>query len=46
MVEALITWFMQNPLKGVAMLAGLSVVIGLVLVPGLHEVTDRGHPKC
>jgi hypothetical protein len=30
----------------VAVLAIASIVIGLVLVPGLHEVTDHGHPKC
>lgn len=46
MIEAAITWVMHHPLEGVAVLAVLSVVIGLVLVPGLHEVTDHGHPKC
>jgi hypothetical protein len=30
----------------VAALAGFSIVIGLVLIPSLHHVTDHGHPRC
>ena len=46
MIEAAITWAMHNPLESVAILAVASIVIGLFLVPGLHEVTNHGHPKC
>jgi hypothetical protein len=46
MIEFLITWMCDNPLQGVAALAGLSIVVGLVLIPGLHELAGHGHPRC
>jgi hypothetical protein len=45
MIDFLITWMLNNPLQGVAALAALSIVIGLVLIPGLHEIAGHGHPR-
>jgi hypothetical protein len=39
-------WALHNPLQCVAVLAGVSVLIGLFLVPRLREITDHGHPRC
>ena len=46
MIDAVIVWMCTNPLQGVAALAGLSIVVGLVLIPGLHEISGHGHPRC
>jgi hypothetical protein len=46
MIDVVITWMLHNPLQGVAILAATSIVIGLVLIPGLHEITGHGHPRC
>ena len=45
MLEVAVTWVMSHPLQGVGCLVVLSVVIGLVAIPGLHNVTDCGHPR-
>jgi hypothetical protein len=46
MIDAAITWAMHNPLQSVAVLAGVSIAIGLILVPSMHEVAGHGPPKC
>ena len=46
MIDAVITWLLNNPLQGVAALAGFSIAVGLLLVPGLHEIAGHGHPRC
>ncbi len=46
MLDFAITWALQNPLPCVGLLVGLSVAVGLLLVPSLYEVSGRGHPRC
>jgi hypothetical protein len=46
MIDFVITWMLANPLQGVAALAGIGIGVGLLLVPGLHELTGHGHPRC
>jgi hypothetical protein len=46
MIDVVITWMLNNPLQGVAALAGSAICIGIVLIPGLHEITGHGHPRC
>jgi hypothetical protein len=45
MIDFVITWMCHNPLQAVAVLAGGSAVIGLLLAPGLAEVARHGHPR-
>ena len=46
MLDVAIDWILHNPLLGVGAMSGLAVIIGLVLVPGLHSVAEHGPPKC
>lgn len=46
MVEIAITWMQSHPLQAVAILAGISIVAGLVLVPRVHEIAGHGPPRC
>jgi hypothetical protein len=46
MFEAAVTWILAHPLQSVGGLAGLSILIGLFFIPGLHDVTGHGHPRC
>lgn len=46
MLDPIIAWLMANPLECVGGLALLSVVVGLVLIPSVHEITQHGHPRC
>jgi hypothetical protein len=46
MIDVVITWMLANPLEAVAALAGLGIAVGLMLVPGLHEITGHNHPRC
>ncbi len=46
MVDLALLWALHNPLQCVAVLAGLSILIGLFLVPRLREISDHGHPRC
>jgi hypothetical protein len=46
MIDVVISWMLANPLQGVAALAGLGIAVGLLLVPGLHEITSQNHPRC
>ncbi len=46
MIDTAIAWLMAHPLQGVGGLAVLSIIVGLVLVPRVHEITDHGHPRC
>ncbi len=46
MIDIATVWLMAHPLTGVGGLAVLSILIGLVLVPRVHEVVQHGHPRC
>ena len=46
MVDRLIEWLIAHPLEGVALLAGLSIAVGLLLVPRFHQLTGNNHPRC
>lgn len=46
MMDGAIGWLLGNPLQGVAALAGLAVLVGLIFVPRLHDIADHGHPRC
>ena len=46
MIDAAIAWLLAHPLEGACGLCVMSVVIGLVLVPSLHDVARHGPPRC
>ena len=46
MVDDLLSWLIAHPLRWVALLAALSVGIGLLLTPRLHTLTGGNHPRC
>ncbi len=46
MVDSAIAWLLAHPLEGVGGLCVMSVLVGLLLVPRVHELADRGHPRC
>jgi hypothetical protein len=46
MIDTVISWAMHNPLQGVAVLAVVSIAVGLILVPSMHEISGHGPPKC
>ncbi len=46
MVDDLLVWLMAHPLQGVAILAGISIGVGLTLIPRLHVLTGSNHPRC
>jgi hypothetical protein len=45
MMDAAFVWSLHNPLQCVAVLAILSVVIGLLLVPRVRDICEHGHPR-
>ncbi len=45
-MDTAIAWLLAHPLVGVSALAAFSVVVGLVLVPRVHEIAKHGHPRC
>lgn len=46
MLDVAIAWLLAHPLAGVGGLAVVSALIGLLLVPRMHEIADHGHPRC
>ena len=46
MVVAVLSWGLNNPLQWVAGLAVGAILVGLLLVPRLHEISRHGHPRC
>jgi len=46
MIDVFVAWLLPHPLEGVGVLCLISIVVGLVLVPSIHEHTKHGHPRC
>jgi|HubBroStandDraft_3_1064219.scaffolds.fasta_scaffold5693469_1 hypothetical protein len=46
MFDFAVTWALHNPLPCVGVLVGVSIAIGLLLIPALHDVSGHGHPRC
>jgi hypothetical protein len=46
LIDDAIVWSLHNPLQCVAALAAGAILIGLMLVPRLHDIADHGHPRC
>jgi hypothetical protein len=46
MIDIVITWMCHNPLQAVAALSSFSILVGVLLVPGIAELTGHGHPRC
>ena len=46
MAGVLLSWVMVHPLETVAVLAALSIGVGLTLVPRPHVLTGSNHPRC
>jgi hypothetical protein len=44
-LDACLIWSLHNPLQCVAVLAGVSILVGVLLVP-LREICNHGHPRC
>jgi hypothetical protein len=45
MVQTVIDWVCWHPLQSVAGLAAMGIIVGLLAIPGLHELTQHGHPR-
>jgi len=45
MLATACTWACHNPLWSVGILAGLSVAVGLLLVPNWHTLSGDNHPR-
>ncbi len=46
LIDLAIIWMQAHPLQCVAVLAGISIVSGLLFVPRVHEIAGHGHPRC
>lgn len=46
MVDIAVTWALHNPLQCVGGLVVMSVAVGLLLTPALHDLIRHGHPRC
>jgi hypothetical protein len=46
MTNDLVVWICAHPLQFVGGLVGLAGLLGVMLIPQLHELPDRGHPRC
>jgi len=46
MLDKCLIWLIAHPLQGVALLAGVSIVAGLLLIPRATVLTPDNHPRC
>jgi len=46
MVETCLIWLMAHPLHCVAILAGVAIAAGLLLIPRATVLTPDNHPRC
>ncbi len=46
MVDRCLIWAFAHPLEAVGALAGLGALIGIVLIPRVHELAGHGPPRC
>jgi hypothetical protein len=45
-VDTFVIWLIAHPLQGVAILAGVSIATGLLLIPRATVLTGENHPRC
>jgi hypothetical protein len=46
MLDTCLIWLIAHPLQGVAILAGVSIAAGLMLIPRGTSLTPDNHPRC